>query len=541
MKRQFYSYLFCFLITMSACHNEGSNGNIQKESLNGNEQHFDIVGVEEILKEKFDSNSREKFYVWEDDTVDKKEIFSEIYDTPTPLWVNENGFRKQVNDLFVALRDLEFDGLNLQKYRIEELEKIRQSMNGNSSKEELFSLEMKMTNSFLEAMKDMVFGAIENKNQKILNHNDTLVNLAQTLKLILKGGNIQLGFEMLRPLHPWYQKFREEYVSLGTQKIMPIVLSGFKDSITIGDSLAEIVKLRKRLNQEIKLPADTNSALWAEDVVEGLKKYQYLNSLKPNGKLDSITMKKLNTLYTDKLKKIALNMERMRWLKMKLKQPFVWVDIPWMQLEYYDKDSVQFKMNVVVGKPARTTYALDALLSNLVLSPPWIVPPTILREDVLPGVMRRGGSYLARKGLRAYDSRGRAVSASAIHSGNYRSFSFSQAPGYNSSLGEVKFNMPNPWSIYMHDTPHREDFVKTFRALSSGCVRVQRPKDFATFLLQDSIHYSYQKIDSICKLRKTITIPMKREIGVHFVYLTNAVDSAGNVLYLKDVYGWDAL
>jgi murein L,D-transpeptidase YcbB/YkuD len=126
-----------------------------------------------------------------------------------------------------------------------------------------------------------------------------------------------------------------------------------------------------------------------------------------------------------------------------------------------------------------------------------------------------------------------------INSKNYKTFAISQAPGYRSSLGEVKFNMINPWAIYMHDTPHREDFVKSFRAYSSGCIRVHKPKQFAEFLLRDTVNYSYQKIDSICKKRSTIYIPFKRNVNVHIVYLTNALDSLGNVMYLKDVYGWD--
>lgn len=178
-------------------------------------------------------------------------------------------------------------------------------------------------------------------------------------------------------------------------------------------------------------------------------------------------------------------------------------------------------------------------MKHVVVSPPWTVPPTILEKDVLPGVLRRGGGYLARKGLKAVDGNGRPVNPSSITLANYKRFSYTQKPGYNSSLGEIKFNMPNSESVYMHDTPHREDFPKANRALSSGCVRVHKPKEFATFVLNDTGKYSYTKIDSMCKERKTKYIPIGKPMQVYFAYLTAGVDSTGRFMYPADIYSWD--
>ncbi|HAD33347.1 MAG TPA: hypothetical protein DCF44_02450 [Chitinophagaceae bacterium] len=233
--------------------------------------------------------------------------------------------------------------------------------------------------------------------------------------------------------------------------------------------------MRKRLYAEINLPTDTSNQTWTLDLLESLKYFQYRHQIRETGKMDTATIRRLNTNLDEKLRKLALNMERMRWLRHDFQQPFIWVNIPKMDLEYVEKDSIQFAMRVVIGRPGRPTPSLDSKIENIVFSPPWIVPPTIMREEVVPGIARRGGSYLARRGLKAYDRRGRVVNASRINAKNFRSFSIGQAPGYRSSLGEVKFNMPNPWSIYMHDTPHREDFVKFNRAYSSVCVRVQKP------------------------------------------------------------------
>ena len=525
-------------IPFESCNENASNGN--REDAKALKK-IDLQALNISIAEKFDSNAQTPFMVWEQDTLDKLSLFKEVYINKSSLWLNENGINKQGSEFLKVLNDLKNDGMDIDQYHTNELVQLSKEVLNNANTQNTFSFETKLTNAFLSACRDMLMGSRVNKNKEIKNANDSLINEADILKLAIKNDQIVEAFEYMRPKHPWYKKFREAYIHLSAIQLkgglQPI--TSLKDSMAIGDSSLQIVVLRKRLYSEIKTPSDTISTKWDMEIQESLKKFQHLNQLKVTGFLDTSTLKKLNTSIDQKLAKLALNMERMRWLKHDFKQPYIWVAIPKMEMDYVENNTIGFNMRVVVGKPSRATPALDANIKNIVLSPPWNVPPTIMREEVVPGIARRGGAYLARRGLKAYDRRGRVVSASAINARNYRNFSIGQAPGYRSSLGEVKFNMPNPWAIYMHDTPHREDFVKSYRAFSSGCVRVHKPKEFATFLLRDSVQYSYEKIDSICKLRKTVFIPIERNINVHFVYLTTALDSVGNVMYLKDIYGWD--
>lgn len=533
-------FVVFFLQLLTACQNPDRAGLSQEKGISSSAK-IDLSALNTQLASIFDSSSTAAFLPWEIDTISQLPAFQQVYKQKTNFWFNESGINKQGSELLRSLEDLQNDGLDVKRYRMDELRALSKEIQQNVSKELVFSFETRLTASFLKAIKDMLSGSQQNFNKEIKNPNDSLLNEADVLTLALKNGNFSEAFEMMRPKHPWYSKFRNEYIRLNQMKLQGGLQSvtNLRDSIRMGDSSAQITTLRKRLYKEIKSPADTLSPVWDISVLESLKKFQHLHQLRVTGQPDTATLSKLNTSIDSKMATLALNMERMRWLKHDFRQPYVWVDIPRMEMEYIDHDSIEFNMRVVVGRPSRATPALDAKIENVVLSPPWNVPPTIMREEVVPGIARRGGSYLSRRGLRAYDRRGRPVSASAINAGNYRNFSIGQAPGYRSSLGEVKFNMPNPWAIYMHDTPHREDFVKFYRAYSSGCVRVHKPKEFAAFLLRDSSKYSYEKIDSICKLRKTIFVPVNRNIDVHFVYLTNAVDSAGNVMYLKDIYGWD--
>lgn len=459
-----------------------------------------------------------------------------------PFWIKEEGIPVYASNMLEQSADLKYDGLPVEQYHLQEL-KEQTSKLVQATSSEWAAWDLAMSKTFLQITHDLLLGyRFEQKsNKEWKNKNDSAVNWYAILQKSTLAGDFSEAFRTIRPDHPWYHKFREEYQRLDSLKTQfsGIQLAELKDSIVNGFSSQEIPVLRKRLYAEMQVPVDTQSTIWNTELGEALKRFQYRHQLKSNGKLDTATVRRLNQGVNEKLEKLALNMERFRWLKHDFVQPYIWVNIPKMDMEYIEKDSTQFAMRVVVGRPSRPTPSLDAKIENVVLSPPWVVPPTIMKEEIVPGIARRGGSYLARRGLKAYDRRGRVVSASAINSKNFRSFSIGQAPGYRSSLGEVKFNMPNPWSIYMHDTPHREDFVKFYRAFSSGCVRVHKPKEFAAFLLRDTVMYSLSKIDSICKLRRTIFVPMKRRVDVHFVYLTTGVDSAGNILFLKDLYNWD--
>jgi murein L,D-transpeptidase YcbB/YkuD len=463
-----------------------------------------------------------------------------------PAWLTEDGVSSLAEDYLKELDSVYFDGLDPTDYNIFKRDSTLSRFKGSQelSASDWAQFDYLLSKSLLRVSHDLVLGRyyelnLKNKNWK--NINDTTYVAVEAMAKTLASQDMNEAFRFMRPHHPWYHAYRKEYIWLEQRKAKSNLPSftSMADSLSVGMNSPQLANLREFLHEIIQLPLDTSMAVCDQKLIDMLKAFQYRHQVKTTGKLDSATCNRLNKTPEQRQKMLAINMERMRWLRHTFQQPYIWSVLPRMDVEYVEHDSIQFRMRTVIGRPARATLTLDTKLENIVFSPPWIVPPTILKEDVLPGLSRRGGSYLARKGLRAYDRRGRQVSASAINGSNYRNFSFGQAPGYNSSLGEIKFNMPNPWSIYMHDTPHREDFVKFFRAYSSGCVRVHKPKEFATFLLRDSANYSYSKVDSICKLRKTIFVPMKRNINVHFVYLTTAIDSTGNMMYLNDVYKWD--
>lgn len=477
--------------------------------------------------------------VYNNDSNFYYKVLPQIYSQKQLYWFDQYGVLPKVHNLIANVEELIYDGIDTEEYDLNTL-KNKINIIKYSSEEDCLQLEINLSKLLYQSTIDLLLGSKKNTNKEIKSINDSLTHPLEIFSMCLGKKDFGEVYEYLRPKMRWYNVIRNEYKNRKDRnELFNHIFSQNLSTVKIADSSQEITKLRKRFFAQIHLPLDTTSLEFDNDLSIAIKRFQYVHAIKETGIVDTSTLKILNTSNEFYLQQLALNMERLRWLPRVLTQPYVWVCIPYMQLQYIENDSISFSMRVVVGRLSRPTPAIDSKLQNIVFSPPWIVPPTIMREEVVPGIARRGGTYLSRRGLRAYDSRGRVVNASSINSSNFRKFSIGQSPGYNSSLGEIKFNMPNEWSIYMHDTPHREDFMKNYRALSSGCVRVHKPKEFAAFLLKNESQFSYNQIDSICKLRKTIFQPIPYELNVHFVYLTNTIDSAGNLMYLKDIYRWD--
>jgi murein L,D-transpeptidase YcbB/YkuD len=240
--------------------------------------------------------------------------------------------------------------------------------------------------------------------------------------------------------------------------------------------------------------------------------------------------------------KIKANLERIRWMHRDIGDFYVLVDVPLMELFLKRNGEDAMHMRVVVGRPERQTPSLNATMANVVINPSWGVPPTILKKDVLPGITKNT-NYLRKKGLKAYDRKGNVIDATLINGSNYRNYTYKQAPGDGNSLGYVKFNLPNPWDIYLHDTPHRNDFPLRYRAKSSGCIRVQKPKEMAVYILSqiEKLKFNEDTLEAMIKTHKTNWKILKNKIPVHIVYLTAYADTTGkHVRMISDIYKRDA-
>jgi murein L,D-transpeptidase YcbB/YkuD len=209
---------------------------------------------------------------------------------------------------------------------------------------------------------------------------------------------------------------------------------------------------------------------------------------------------------------------------------------------YYAKDrKLIWQARAQVGKEYRQTPEYRSAINYLVFNPTWTVPPGIIRNDILPAA-KRDPSSISRKGLKVIDSSGREIPPASVNWAQYSRgipYTLRQDPGPTNALGRVKFMFPNPYAVYLHDTPSKAMFERDSRATSSGCVRIDKPFELAEMLLDDPAAWSRAQIDRTVEAGKLQNVTLKKAVPVLLVYWTAWVDAGGALNFRPDIYGRD--
>ncbi|MDM2994685.1 MULTISPECIES: L,D-transpeptidase [unclassified Citrobacter] len=283
-------------------------------------------------------------------------------------------------------------------------------------------------------------------------------------------------------------------------------------------------------------------AAYDRELVDAVKRFQTWQGLGADGAVGPVTREWLNVTPAQRAGVLALNIQRLRLLPGELSTGIM-VNIPAYSLVYYQNGNQVLASRVIVGRPDRKTPMMSSALNNVVVNPPWNVPPTLARKDILPKVWNDPG-YLERHGytvMRGWNSKETInpwqVDWSTITPSNLP-FRFQQAPGAHNSLGRYKFNMPSSDAIYLHDTPNHNLFQKDTRALSSGCVRVNKASELANMLLQDA-GWNDTRISDALKQGDTRYVNIRQNIPVNLYYLTAFVGADGRTQYRTDIYNYD--
>lgn len=290
------------------------------------------------------------------------------------------------------------------------------------------------------------------------------------------------------------------------------------------------------------VPADPTH-IYSADLVEAVKRFQRWQGLEPDGAIGPRTREWLNVSPQLRASLLALNIQRLRLLPDDMHNGIM-VNIPNYSLIYYLNGSQILASRVIVGRPDRKTPLMRSALNNVVLNPPWNVPTTLVRQDIVPKV-KQDPAYLYKHNytlLSGWSNDAEVIDPSMIdwHMVSAASFPYRirQAPGATNSLGRYKFNMPSSDAIYLHDTPNHNLFQKDIRALSSGCVRVNKASDLANLLLQDA-GWNDTRISSTLKEGDTRYVPIRHRIPVNLYYLTAWVADDGKAQYRTDIYNYD--
>jgi murein L,D-transpeptidase YcbB/YkuD len=210
-----------------------------------------------------------------------------------------------------------------------------------------------------------------------------------------------------------------------------------------------------------------------------------------------------------------------------------------------ENGNVKFQLRVVVGRPARRSPVFSANMTYLVVNPYWNVPTSIAVADILPE-LRKDVSYLSHRGTRVFQSWAveapevdpTSVDWHAYHT-NHFPFRLRQDPGSNNALGRIKFMFPNPFAVYLHDTPNRSHFKRVQRDFSSGCIRVEAPFVLADFVLAGDRRWTPKALTQAVEKGETRTIRLRHPLPVHLLYMTAWADETGEIQFRSDIYDRD--
>jgi L,D-transpeptidase YcbB len=297
-----------------------------------------------------------------------------------------------------------------------------------------------------------------------------------------------------------------------------------------GESDAGVGPLREFLRYIGELPSAArspkNARVYDPDLVTAVKRFQERQGLGADGVIGEATLSQLQIAPAGRVRQIELALERLRWLPPPEDEAFVIVNLPEFQLRgyYRGNPSSALQLRAVVGSASlrHTTPVLHASMQYLVFRPYWDVPPTIAQKEILPE-SAQDPAYFFRHHFE-------------FHHGRIR-----QRPGDENALGLLKFVFPNPFHVYMHDTPTKRLFAKSRRDFSHGCIRVSDAAALAEFVLRGQGTWDRQAIDTAMKSgRNNRRVYLKRSVGVYLLYSTVVVDEDGTTHFFADLYGHDA-
>lgn len=376
------------------------------------------------------------------------------------------------------------------------------------------------------------------------------IDLEAHLESALREDRIEESFAALDPPAAEYGKLvaaLATYRAIAAAGGWPVVPAG--PTLAEGSSGSRVATLRRRLAASGDLDsASLDGERYDRTLADAVRRFQTRSGLRADGRVGGPELLALNVPVEDRIARLEINLERWRWSPEDFGERHVLVNLPEFLLQMRQRDTLVQAIPVVIGQDTTRTPVFDDLITYLVFGPTWRVPPSILRNEILPAA-RRDRHYLEKRFMRVYEGEAKGSVELRGDSIPWRKLDpdsldlwVRQDPGPENPLGRVKFMLPNPWDVYLHDSPARGAFSQVDRRASHGCVRVQDPIALAKWLLQDrNPPWDSLAIVAAMDSSRDSIVGLKKAFPVHLVYRTAWVDSIGRVHFRHDVYGYDSL
>jgi len=443
-----------------------------------------------------------------------------------PVWVTESGPTDGAKALVSYLSAADAEGLDPTDYPVPY---FKAGMDADA----LADAELKLSAAALTFARHVSIGRVHYSRLNA----DVFYNLeapdpADVLAKLSTAGNAADALARYTPQHPQYKALRKKLAEVRKAK------GENETRIPGGATLRFDARGKKPPMQDARVPllreklglAASDDDTYDKDVANAVAAFQKKHGLKATGQLNTATVNAINGPQRDKEADIIMaNMERWRWMPHDLGEKRVILNIPEYTLRVFDGDKQVWTTRVVVGKPgSHATPLLSETMKYITINPTWNVPPSIVYNEYLPA-LQQDPTVLSRMGLKLVQ-----LPNGSVH--------ISQPPGERNALGRIRFNFPNKFLVYQHDTPDKYLFAHDKRAYSHGCMRVQYPAKYAEVILglsQPGEHYTQERIKSMYG-NSEVDVKLAHPIPVHITYQTAFVDDNGKLQIRDDVYGRDA-
>jgi L,D-transpeptidase YcbB len=453
-----------------------------------------------------------------------------------PLWTQSGALTDSGKGVIARLKDAAADGLNAADYLVPDFAAA-------TTPDALAEAELKLTASMLDYARQAQSGRMHySQVSGDISYPEHPIDASEVLANVTTAKDASAALDSYNPPQKLYKQLKAKLAELRGLGDGPVVQiadgpalkftpARGKKQPAVEMEDARVPQLRAKLG----ISENADDTHYDAKVAEAVRKFQEGAELKGTGILDDKTVRTINSPKRDKqIDTVIVNMERWRWLPRDLGAPaigdaYVILNIPDYTLKVMQHGQQVWTTKVVTGQPGvHATPLLTETMKFITVNPTWNVPPSIIYNEYLPA-LQQDPTVLTRMGLKL----DRAPDGS-IH--------ISQPPGEANALGRIRFNFPNKFLVYQHDTPNKELFAKEERAFSHGCMRVQNPDQYAAILLgitAPNEHYTPDKIRSMYG-HSEIDLKFPTPIPVNITYQTAFVDDAGKLQFRKDVYGRDA-
>jgi L,D-transpeptidase YcbB len=463
-----------------------------------------------------------------------------------PIWCGLQTWLPAGDSLFSFIEHAREYGLFPSDYHYRALNGIRQKIATDTMAQKDAAIwsraELMLSDAFFLICHDLKKGHLPYDSVTL--RTDTLLGDDYYLAVfdqLQQSGSVTNVFHTLEPKHRGYDSLKVglKYFLDSIQTFKRYTYINYPDK----DSARLYNLLQRRLFEEDIAPSPSqtmDTAAWRQ----AISQYQTAMGIKVTGRINENTVGKLNNTNWEKFKRIAITLDRYKLLPDSLPATYIWVNLPSFAMRVIDADTVVMESRVIVGQPKTRTPLLTSAVSNFITYPQWTVPYSIIFKEMLPQI-RKSTDYLRKQNLMVVDNNDSIIHPDSVKwyklSKNYFPYLLKQRQGDDNSLGVLKFNFPNKYSVYLHDTNVRWLFGNNNRALSHGCVRVKDFLKLADFLVRnDTLRYHPDTLRNWIKRQEKHVVSGFKRVPI-FIRYFSCEGKGGKLKFYDDIYGEDKL